>query len=747
MVENLLSEKFGISGAAVEPLTGYDNLNFLIRTGSGEFVLKTYPSRPGLMERLSAESVLLKILAGKISKPIPKPVGASGGDDVIEAEMGGRILFARLLTFVEGDLAGPNGLTSDLLSPLGRTLAEIALALDGVRLAGIEARRSPWDLQHYYLNKDSIGYIVEAADRKCVEYFFRKADEFVRPRLESLPRGIIHGDPNEWNVLTTDSGVTLVDFGDACYSPLVNDVAIAGAYAAMFSEAPVTSVVPLIEGYCAVRKLSEAECDLLFDLIALRLCVSVCNSAKARVEMPDNTYALLSEEKAWKTLRRWVAINPLFAAGVFREAAGLAPPDHGEALEELATRRRNTSTALSLQFDEPIRMRSAAFQYMFDEDGNSYLDCYNNIPHVGHCHPRVAEAVAKGSITLNTNSRYLTEEFNVYTERLLSKFPNPLEKVFLVNSGSAATDLALRLASAHTGRHAYIVAEHGYHGNTRSGIGVSHYKYAGKGGAGRPDDVLEAPIPDLLGERSSPRDHFAELEARIADAGFAPAAFIAEPIVGCGGQVPLPEGYLRKVYPLVRSLGGVCISDEVQTGFGRLGRWFWGFEMHGVVPDIVVLGKPIANGHPMAAVVTTAEVAASFETGMEFFSSFGGNTVSCRAGLAVLDVLDDEKLDQNAEEVGSYLLDGLKALTERFECCADARGAGLFLGLELIDAVGEQPDTAFASRVKNRLKERMILVGTDGPHDNVIKIKPPVCFTKPNADQLLTALEEAIRGG
>jgi len=393
-------------------------------------------------------------------------------------------------------------------------------------------------------------------------------------------------------------------------------------------------------------------------------------------------------------------------------------------------------------------MRSAAFQYMFDEEGSSYLDCYNNIPHVGHCHPRVAEAAARASIKLNTNTRYLTCEFNEFARTLLSRFPPKLSKLFLVNSGSAATDLALRLARAHSGDGQVIVAEHGYHGNTAAGIEVSHYKYARKGGPGKSDRIVEAPIPNALRPGDRERDFFGDLRDHLGIGAGNITAFIAEPVVGCGGQVPLPGGYREKVYGFARDSGGVCISDEVQTGFGRLGGWFWGFEMHGVEPDIVILGKPIGNGYPMGAVVTTAEVARSFETGMEFFSSFGGNTVACAVGSAVLDVIDSERLQDNADHVGGLLLEGLRLLAAKFDSCVEARGKGLFLGLELVeDGDPPVPGTRLASRVKERLKKKAILVGTDGPFDNVIKIKPPMCFTAANADELVAALEEAIAEG
>lgn len=749
MYEELLRDRFGIRDAKIKKLGGYDARNHLVSTSDGKYVLKFRDDAPNLFGELEAESRILLTLIESGIEGLPRPIPDCEGDCAFRISIEGRDALVGLFEFVEGKIAGSEGISRNLLEPLGDFLARMDIVLSGIRETAYEAKQSPWDLRYWDLSVADLDLIDDPRDRKFVEYFFLRANQFVDPKVRGLRRQLIHGDANEWNVLVGPEGrVSLIDFGDMCFSPLINELAIAACYVLMQSDDPVRGALPLVRSYCAVIPLEEAEIALLYDLIALRACISVCRSARARTEMPENEYAQISDPLAWAFLRRWVSISPRKMENAFREAAGMEPLDPGSDEEDLQLRFANTSRALSLQFDRPIRMESAAFQYMFDREGDSYLDCYNNIPHVGHCHPKIVEAISEASLRLNTNTRYLTREFNEYSSRLLSLFPDRLDKVFLVNSGSAATDLALRLAHSHTGAETVIVAEHGYHGNTRAGIAVSHYKYAGKGGAGRLDGIVEAPIPNLLREGDPKRDFFEDLRERVEKNGSDPAAFIAEPIVGCGGQVPLPDGYLPKVYEYVRSLGGVCISDEVQTGFGRLGDCFWGFETHGVEPDIVILGKPIGNGHPMAAVVTTAEIAASFETGMEFFSSFGGNTVSCAVGSAVLDVIEDEKLQENAAEVGGQLLRGLQGLVNKFGECAEARGSGLFLGLELVAAADPRlPATGLASRVKNRLRSRGVLVGTDGPFDNVIKIKPPLCFTGEDAEHLVVELEKAISEG
>ena len=364
---------------------------------------------------------------------------------------------------------------------------------------------------------------------------------------------------------------------------------------------------------------------------------------------------------------------------------------------------------------------------------------------VGHCHPSVVVAGQRTLARLNTNTRYIYDEFLSYSEKLLAKFPPSLNKVFFVNSGSAATDLAIRLVKAHTGKKKMMVLEHGYHGNTQNGIDISHYKYNHRGGTGRAEDIVETPLPKVFGSGFDNEDDAAAYFAkktfsRIIEHEGEIAAFIAEPIVGCGGQVPLPRNYLNKIYPKIRAQGGVCISDEVQVGFGRLGEYFWGYEMYDVIPDVVIIGKPMGNGHPIGAVVTTTEISDSFDNGMEFFSSFGGNPVSCAIGEAVLEVIEKEGLQKQANEVGKYLKNQLHILGKKHPEIADVRGQGLFLGVELLDK-NKSSNTQLAATVKNELRNKFILVSTDGPYDNVLKIKPPLYFNIKNVDHLIHELD------
>ncbi|HEX9185519.1 MAG TPA: aminotransferase class III-fold pyridoxal phosphate-dependent enzyme [Vicinamibacteria bacterium] len=440
----------------------------------------------------------------------------------------------------------------------------------------------------------------------------------------------------------------------------------------------------------------------------------------------------------------WTSLSP-DPNVLLRIPAARFPPTEPRPAETLAGRRRLLGRNLSVSYRRPLKIVRGFGAYLYDEAGRAYLDAYNNVPLVGHSHPRVVRAVQEQIGLLNTNTRYLHDTIVRYAERLTRLLPEPLRVCYFVTSGSEANELALRLARAHTRREDVIVLEHGYHGHTTTLVDVSPYKFDGPGGRGRKEWVHVAPLPDtyrgpyrrddpLAGLRYA--RHVGAIADRLAAEGRGLAAFLAETLPSVAGQVVLPAGYLAEAYRHVRAAGGVCIADEVQTGFGRLGMHLWGFEGQRVVPDVVVLGKPIGNGFPLGAVVTTPEIAASFDDGMEFFSTFGGNPVSCAAGLAVLDVLEEEGLQARALGTGRLLQDGLARLRGEHPVVGDVRGSGLFLGVELVrDRASLEPADEEAAYVVNRLRERGVLTGTDGPHHNVLKLRPPLVLSE--ADALL----------
>ncbi|MHB8054623.1 MAG: aminotransferase class III-fold pyridoxal phosphate-dependent enzyme [Candidatus Aminicenantales bacterium] len=460
-----------------------------------------------------------------------------------------------------------------------------------------------------------------------------------------------------------------------------------------------------------------------------------------------------SERDVWLS----VCPDPNFMLGTdLAESAapGLTP----EAI--LARRKEHLGPSLSVAYRRPLKIVRGFMQHLYDHAGRMYLDAVNNVPHVGHGHPRVVAAVQGQAAVLNTNTRYLHDTLARYIERLTATLPAPLQVCYLVNSGSEANDLALRLARHYTGRRDMVVLSGAYHGHLTSLIEISPYKFGAKGGSGRPPHTQVAEMPDVFrgiyrkGDPDAGRKYADAVGAcleRIEAEGRRPAGFIAESLLSCGGQIVLPDGYLKEAYRRVRAAGGVCLADEVQVGFGRVGSHFWGFETQGVVPDIVTMGKPIGNGFPLAAVVTTRPIADAFATGPEYFNTYGGNPVSLAAGQAVLDVLRDERLQDNALRVGSVLKAGLKGLQLDHVLIGDVRGLGLFLGIELVsDPEKRTPASGPAAYIAERMREEGVLLSTDGPDRNVLKIKPPLCFSTVDAELLVETLgrilgEEPLR--
>ena len=430
-------------------------------------------------------------------------------------------------------------------------------------------------------------------------------------------------------------------------------------------------------------------------------------------------------------------------------------PDVGVAPEYiLSIREQYFGRSMSISYRRPLTIVRGSMQYLYDHEGRPFLDAVNNVPLVGHSHPRVVAAAQRQMAILTTNTRYLHAKLARYLEELSALLPPELSVIYLVNSGSEANDLALRMARNHTGRNDVIVLDHAYHGHTAALIDISPYKFNGPGGRGAPATTHITPMPDAYrgefrGMSQSTGAAYARQVAalieRLCAAGRAPAAFIAESALGCGGQMMLPPGYLEQASRSVRAAGGLYIADEVQVGFGRVGERFWGFETQGVVPDIVTMGKPIGNGHPLAAVAVRPEIADSFRTGMEYFNTFGGNPVSCAVGLAVLDVMRDEGLQAHALRVGQQLLAGFRTLSERHALIGDVRGLGMFIGVELVRNREQlTPADWEAEYIVELLRERGILLSTEGPLHNVLKIKPPLAFGAADAERLLRAVERVL---
>ena len=747
-MKGTIKQEFGISPIEIKKLNGYDNINYLIRTEGESFIFKTYPASESNFALLEAESQALLYLQQKSNSKTPKPIPFLDDSYTKNLVIHGEVNSCRLLSFLNGDFLGDLDSSKQIASSLGSFLAKLDTALIGFDSPELRARKCEWDIQQLFLNKKYIRDISNVSNQNLVRYFFMQFEQIVAPIAPELRMSFIHSDANEWNILIKGNEVSaLIDFGDMVYSPLINEIATAITYMSYDKENIFEFTLPLIHAYHKIVPLQEREISILYYLVASKLCISVCHSAHAKKQDPNNTYTSVSEKNAWKMLHMLLEINPVSFKNETLKELGFTNKKPVPVLLKLKHRHKYMSKILSVSYDQPIAMDKSAFQYMYDVYGNAYLDAYNNIPHVGHSHPHVVEAGQKQMAQLNTNTRYLYDILPEYTEKLLSKFPPHLNKVFFVNSGSEANDLAIRMAKIHAGNEKIMVMEHGYHGHTQIGIDISDYKFNHPKGQGQKSHIVKTAIPNAYNGKYSGSEcgkrYAKDAIDQIHRTEEGIAAFICEPIVGCGGQIPLAAGYLAKVYDAIRSQGGICISDEVQTGFGRLGDVFWGFEQHQVQPDMVVIGKPMGNGHPMGAVITTESISNSFEQGVEFFSSFGGNPVSCAIGKAVLEVIEEEKLQENALKCGQYYKSLFKELQSKHSCIGDARGSGLFLGIELIDKLGK-PNTNLAQYIKNELRKNHILISTDGPYDNVIKTKPSLQFTNKNALQVVEEIDRVI---
>jgi len=762
----LLARHYALSGT-LEPLPSERDQNFRLTTAAGaRYVFKIANAQED-RALLEAQQEAMARVAERHG-PGPRVIPGAQGATLFECEEDGRRHLCWLVEWLPGHpLAEIGTIPPGLWHELGAGLARLDQALAGGPPSALD-RDFCWNLA-------GAERIVSQALPTIADQELRGAMQTlragVRPEFFSLRRQVIHNDANDFNVLidlprdTSRQPARLagfIDFGDLGVGPRVADPAIAVAYAMLGRADPLAVAGEIVAGYHRQSPLADEEFAALFGLACLRLCLSVANAQRQHRENPANDYLLISQRPIRALLPRLAEIPFRLAESRLRSACGLlplvrrpgSPPPPPAKADLLAARRERIGPSVRLSYREPVQVVRGWMQYLFDEQGRRYLDAYNNVAHVGHCHPEVTQAAIDQLTTLNTNTRYLHEHIVRYAARLCETLPPPLEVCFFLNSASEANELALRLARAFTGARDMIVLAAAYHGHTTSLIDLSPYKHDGPGGKGAPDWVHAVPLPDgyrgeyKYDDPQAGAKYAAGVTAQVDSlrrAGRGLAGFIAESCPSVGGQIFFPPGYLAAAYQAVRQAGGVCVADEVQTGFGRLGSHFWGFQEQGVVPDLVVLGKPIGNGFPLAAVVTTRAIAERFDNGMEFFSTFGGNPVACAVGLAVLEIVLRDRLTDHARRVGERLLAGLRPLRDRFPLVGDVRGKGLFLGVELVrDRQTLEPADSEAAHLVNRLRERGILLGTDGPWHNVIKIRPPMPFDEDNADRLLAELTRIL---
>ncbi|ELY2009089.1 putative aminotransferase [Flavobacterium psychrophilum] len=752
-IELLAKDHYGLFVSA-KMLNGYDELNYLLTDiNNKQFILKVSDeNQPFLF--LDAQVKIIKHLSNSsISNNFQQFCINNQGDELTAVENEGKKYYLRILSFLEGDFWVDKLEKSNILySQLGHFLGTMDKSLQDFSHTAMH-RQYTWDISRASDANDRLKYIKNHEKRRIASYFLLQFDTEVLPKIHTLRHAYIHNDANDYNVLVDDNTVTgLIDFGDMVYTALINNLAIACTYAMLSHQDPLSAATLIVKGYHESYALTTQELDVLYYLIAGRLCISVTQSAFNGSLDTNNDHHFITEKPAWDLLYKLIKINPIKAQDNFRKTCGfegvISNDNYSDLLEK---RHKYLGKNLSIGYKENLKIVKGALQYLYDDKGKTYIDCVNNPSHVGHCHPVVVRSMQKQIATLNTNTRYLNNTILEYAEKLTATLPPQLCVCYFVNSGSEANDLAIRMSRHFTKQKDIIVLDHAYHGTSTVAMEMSPYKFDSKGGSGKMPWIHKATNPDLYrgefkyGDENAGQKYAADVQRIIENLdkeNKAPAVFICETLLGVGGQMPLPKNYLKTVYNQVRKAGGVCIADEVQVGFGRVGDAFWGFELQDVIPDIVVLGKPIGNGHPLAAVIVTNEIADAFNNGLEYFNTFGGNPVSMAAGLAVLNVIQEEEMQAHAKEVGNYLIDGLNTLMQKHTIISDVRGHGLFIGAEMVkDRTTMEPAITEIDIVVEKMKEKGYLLSTDGPLHNVLKIKPPMPFSKQNATEMVQLLD------
>lgn len=754
-LRELLHEHYKME-VAVSQIDGYEDQNFLLQDTDGHKFIAKITVNPAHQYFLDAQLKAMKHIYGKQKSGVQQVVSNSKGEELMVLHKDNKVLYLRVLSFLDGKfIADLDERCLTVFESLGTELGKMDVCLkDFIHPAAY--RFTEWDLAQVLNCREYLHHIKDHEQRTMVDYFLLQYEMEVVPIRHQLRTAVIHNDANDYNVLVKDGAVCgIIDFGDMVESQLINNVAVACTYAMFKQKNPLAVAEGLLKGYHQQYPLTETELSVLYYLVAARLCMSVTASALQRSKS-DNEYHFVSEKDAWTLLYQWIKINPLNAQDRFNLCCGY-PSALGKEADDAALKKERKEVVganLSISYQKNLKITRGALQYLYDDKGDTYIDCVNNVSHVGHCHPVVVKAMQKQLAKLNTNTRYLHDSLVNYAKLITASMPPKLKVCYFTNSGSEANDLAIRMSRHFTKQKDVIVLDHAYHGTSTVAMELSPYKFDGPGGSGQQSFIHKGLNPDLYrgdyryGDANAGEKYALDIAGtieKLKEQGTGVAAFICETLLGVGGQIPLPDGYLKEVYRYVREAGGLCIADEVQVGFGRVGECFWGFELQDVEPDIVVLGKPIGNGHPLAAVVVTEEIAAAFNNGMEYFNTYGGNPVSMETGIAVMNVIREEELQQRALETGNYLIAGLKKLMEKHAIIGDVRGKGLFVGAELVrNRETLEPAVPEIDEIVEKMRDRGFLISTDGPLHNVLKIKPPMVFNIENASNLVAHLDEIL---
>ena len=747
---------YGLTGQWA-PLEGERDQNFRVTAAGGaQFVFKLcHPDEGAAILKCQAE-VLEHVARVDPDLAVPRLQRALTDAALPVMTHDGQDFPVMVLSWLPGQVIGERILSQAQRRVMGAMLARLGIAMRGFVHGAPANRRLLWDTRLAGdLDRDIPRLPPE--DQGLATEIMTRHRHVTLPALGRLRAQIIHGDVHPFNCLIDDSGAIsgIIDFGDLVHGSLVQDLANATADFLFPGRDHEAVILDLVKGYVSVSPLDEAEVDLILDMIEVRLIMTpLIEAAKLAEGIVSTGSITVFNDRSVPLIRELRALGRDRLQDLIRRAANFPPkaaPQDTTLAATIARRRGVMGNKPYVFYDPPIHMQRGAGVWLYDSAGRRYLDCYNNVPQVGHCHPYVVEAITRQARRLNTNTRYLTDQSIDYAERLAALTTDGLSAVVFVNSGSEANDLAWRMAKAWTGKSGGMAMEFAYHGVSEA---IDAFSPSNAPSQWRAPHIRLLPPPDdyrgpwRRGQAGLARNYAALADPLIADldrAGFGLAAFMVDGAFMSNGILDVAPGYLQAVAAAVRAAGGTFIADEVQSGFGRMGTQFWGHRHHGVVPDFITIGKPAGNGHPVGAVITRPEILDHFTSLGPFFSTFGGNNVACAAGIAVLDVIRDEGLVKSALAKGRYLREGLRGLMDRHALIGDVRGVGLAIGVELVRDRGTlEPAGAEAARLVGLLRDEAVLIGGEGVYGNVLKIRPPLVFQREHADLLLQGLGRAL---
>jgi 4-aminobutyrate aminotransferase-like enzyme/Ser/Thr protein kinase RdoA (MazF antagonist) len=768
--ERIARDLYGLAVSG-SPLPGERDCNFRLRTADArEFVLKVQEVAADVESTACLVSVLDHLAEQDPALPVPRLFPTQQGEGIGRFRRDSIDYATCLVNYLPGDLLVKSSPTAMLLQALGATLARVDRALQGFFHPSL-TRRLAWDVRRLPELAEFAGYIESAALRGVIEDVtgaFRTS----LPRLRGLRSQAIHGDCHAANLLVDGDGQSIcgiLDFGDMIHAPRIFEPAVAMSELLTEAVAPLGALATVLHGYAQGQTLHAEEVESLYDIVTARHAITLLVHAWRRHHDPQGVGALeAAAVHSGRSLEHLLNVDRQSLMRSWHEAAGTlpmpaspgtapatsaapttpaGPASAPDAAPDLKRRHRLMGAGAELFYERPLHLVRGAGVWLYDPQGRAYLDVYNNVPHVGHTHPTVVAAIQRQTAILATHTRYLHENILEYAEQLTGRLPAHLDACIFVNSGSEANDVAWRMANMATGHQGGVVMDHAYHGITDAVAALTP-------GVGMPHDprvVTIAPPPAHLrvGEGMNAAELAAAVQvtdgaiAALAERGFAPAAFFIDTAITSSGIFDPPAAWAAAVSGRLRAAGSLIVADEVQYGLGRSGSHFWGFERRGLVPDIVTMGKPVGNGYPMGVVVANRALIEAFQAKFGFFSTFGGNAVAAAAGLAVLQVLDGEDLMANASATGGYLREQLEAVAARHECLGAVRGSGLLLGLDVLglDAVTAKRRN---KRIINALaSEFRILIGYEGPHADILKLRPPMPFRREHADLLAAAIDAA----